>query len=72
MGKKFTSEDLFRIAKDNLSAQESVEFRFDCLTKEFRETVGTIFSDNADISKDERNLLERIFRKIGFVRGSGR
>ncbi len=72
MGKKFTSDDLFRIATDNLSAVQRVEFRFLCATGEFREIVGSVFERDLNLDKDERNLLERIFSKLarkGILRG---
>lgn len=75
MPTKFTSEDLFRIAKDNLSATEEVEFRFTCATSEFRDAVGDVFRRDANLSTDEKNLLERIFTKMrtgGILKSGGR
>lgn len=72
MGQKFTADDLFRIAEDNLSDVESFEFKFLCTTFAFRKGVGEVFGAGLDVSKDERNLLEKIFTKFrsgGFLRG---
>jgi len=64
MGAKFTSQDLFRIAQENLSAVDAVEFRFVCATAEFREAIGDVFTADIDLDTDERNLLEKIVSKL--------
>jgi len=75
LGKKFTSEDLFRIAAENLSSTEEVEFNFVCETSKFREKVGDVFRKDLGLSKDEDNMLERIFSKLragGIFKGGTR
>ena len=75
MGAKFTDNDLFRLAQNNLSDQDAFKFRFSCATFQFRGAVGRVFEGTADLNNDERNLLERIFVKIfkgGGLRFGGR
>jgi len=65
MGKKFTSEDLFRIGEFHLSDFEAQDFRFTVLTAGFRETISEGVSRDVKVSADERNLLEKIITKLG-------
>lgn len=69
MGAKFTPEDLFRIAEENLTEVDFVRFRFICETAQFREILRGIAGTDADVSRDERNLLERVIRRLGLKGG---
>ena len=63
MGRKFTSEDMFRIARNNLSDVEWFEFRFACTTATFREVLTegsdtTVFDRlGVDITNDEEDVF---------------
>ncbi len=72
MGKKFTDEDLFRISRNNLSDPDKISFIFSCETAAFRGAISDVFSRDLGVTKDERNLLEKIFSRIrtgGILRG---
>lgn len=74
MGSKFTAEDLFRIAEDNLSDVERVEFIFNCEVSAFRKATSRLFGQQVGIDADEQRLLEKIFAKFskGGIRFGGR
>ncbi len=75
MGKKFTPQDLFRIAEENLTTVDAFEFRFICTTSIFREAIGDVFGPEANVTDDERDLLEKIFQRLragGILRGGTR
>jgi len=69
MAGKFTPEDLFRIAEANLTEVDFVRFRFICETAQFRKILANIAGTEADVTRDERNLLERVIRRLGLKGG---
>jgi len=69
MGAKFTPEDLFRIAEDNMSEGDAFRFRFICETATFTRVVSAVTGQEVNVTRDERNLLEKIIRKIGIKGG---
>ena len=75
MGSKFTADDLFRIAEDNLSALQAEEFRFSCISASFRQSTSKGFLDvvapGVELSKDEVNLFEKLFQGLKTSRGRG-
>lgn len=68
MGRKFTTEDLFRIGENNLSLAEEHEFRFRVQTAGLREAMSIVddtkvagqVGRESGLGLAERNLLDRI------------
>ena len=75
MGRKFQSEDLFRLAQDHLSALEAEEFRFNCISAAFRQqtdkTILDVVTPGVKLSTDEVNLFEKLFQGLRISRGRG-
>lgn len=73
MGRKFQAEDLFRIAENNLSDVEKVEFEFIAATGGFRRAIsGEIPIGKAEeLSRAATRRLDQLAEIIEFIRARG-